>query len=176
MLNLSIKEAKANFFRPEKITDPVERQVQNVLFKQANLVKKISQRSMRPARQRGLAELSAKELRIYKLELARFKAGQRKSKPVRGFVASKAGEPPRTRGRRLLRKEFYAVRDPATKTVVTGPVRLNGRGFGTAPRTLEYGGTAEIGRRQVKIAPRPFIAPAVKIASPQFAAMWRGNK
>jgi len=89
----------------------------------------------------------------------------------------------------LLKKCIYFGYDAQHQSVVIGPTRLN-KG-GSAPETLEHGGTATIVRRSdsafgtfrkgpskrhtVRIAPRPYMGPALKKESPKLPAMWRDS-
>lgn len=60
-----------------------------------------------------------------------------------GKKPSKPGSPPKSHTG-LLKKFLYFAWDPASKSVVVGPARLDGDGLGTAPETLERGGTAMV--------------------------------
>lgn len=95
--------------------------------------------------------------------------------------ASTPGSPP-SGHTGLLRRFIYFSYDTAKRSVVIGPVRLNSKP-GTAPETLEYGGTARItsgrkGKRTTvtaKIADRPFMHPALNKELPKLPAMWRDS-
>jgi len=80
---------------------------------------------------------------------------------------SEPGQPPSSHTDLLKRFLFFAW-DPASKSVVVGPVVLSGHS-GEALAALEHGGTSLVrtaaGRlrppRRVQIRPRPFMAPAL---------------
>jgi hypothetical protein len=66
---------------------------------------------------------------------------------------SSRGEPPRTHGKRQLRKVFYSTFDPNTESSVAGPALLTGNrnqrntkllGVVTVPQLLEGGGKMEV--------------------------------
>jgi hypothetical protein len=79
-----------------------------------------------------------------------------------------------------LRKLILFGYDRSSDSVVVGPV-----GFkrGTAPRALEHGGETVVrsrkrGRlvsRKVKIAARPFMAPALEKERPKLPLLWRNS-
>ena len=84
--------------------------------------------------------------------------------------ASEPGQPPfsHSTNQHNLRSIWYAW-DPATKTVVVGPVKFSDS---NVPEILEYGGTSESivwvkrkpVRKKVKIAARPYMEPAKNTA------------
>jgi len=84
------------------------------------------------------------------------------------------GEPPNSHVG-LLKNFIFFVFDPARRSVLVGPVRLN-HTSGTAPAVLEYQGTTAItgGRnpRLVRIAARPYMRPALAKELPGLPAMW----
>lgn len=79
----------------------------------------------------------------------------------------------------LLRRFILFGYDRASDSVVVGPVRLN-QGA-EAPRVLEHGGKATIVRRRrgrlvktrVRIAPRPYMRPALEREKKQLPEAWR---
>lgn len=170
-VGFTVKEAK-QLFSTQLIADGFDRATTNALFKSGNFVKVVAQRSMRKARQRSVADLSPEELRYYRWQMSRFKKGERKTKPVRGYVASKPGEPPRYREARKLRDFLFSVYDPATQSVVAGPARL---GNSTAPKVEEFGGQTRIGERSVEIQPRPYMRPALDKEKAQMAKRWENS-
>lgn len=104
---------------------------------------------------------------------------------------SKPGQPPSSH-LGLLKQFLFFGYDRATASVVIGPALIN-RGSG-APETLEHGGTADVeharwvsgpkygNRRQritethrVKIAARPFMAPALRAELPRLPAVWKDS-
>jgi hypothetical protein len=100
---------------------------------------------------------------------------------------SKPGQPPKNRTG-LLKDFIYFVWDPARRSVVIGPARLNGANTGKAPEVLEYGGQAIVNTRKlrrgrsperekksVRIEARPFMGPAYAKEAPELPAMWRDS-
>ena len=89
------------------------------------------------------------------------------------------GSPPHSHEGSLRRLILFGY-DRSTDSVVVGPV-----GFkkSTAPNVLEHGGDAVVlarrgGRltsRKVKIAPRPYMAPALEKERPQLPLLWRNS-
>lgn len=77
------------------------------------------------------------------------------------------GRPPHSHTGLLKRFIFFGY-DPTTESVVVGPARVNRTT--DAPHTLEFGGTTTIKRRRkgkvcargVRVAPRPFMGPALE--------------
>ena len=95
--------------------------------------------------------------------------------------ASEPGSPPSSHTG-LLKQFIYFGYDPAARSVVIGPARLN-KTSGTAPAALEYGGssTAIIRKRghrvkvSTRVAARPFMHPALNKELPKLPAMWRDS-
>jgi len=89
------------------------------------------------------------------------------------------GSPPYSHEGSLRRLILFGY-DKANDSVVVGPV-----GFkkSTAPNVLEYGGDTVVlsrrgGRltsRKVKIAPRPYMAPALERERPKLPLLWRNS-
>ena len=90
-----------------------------------------------------------------------------------------AGSPPHSHEGSLRRLILFGY-DKAADSVVVGPV-----GFkkSTAPSVLEHGGETVVlsrrrGRltsRKVKIAPRPYMAPAREKELPKLPLLWRNS-
>jgi len=89
------------------------------------------------------------------------------------------GSPPHSHEGSLRRLILFGY-DKAADSVVVGPV-----GFkkSTAPNVLEYGGDTVVFRRRggkltshkVKIAPRPYMAPALEKERPKLPLLWRNS-
>jgi len=89
------------------------------------------------------------------------------------------GAPPHSHEGSLRRLILFGY-DRANDSVVVGPV-----GFkkSTAPSVLEYGGDTVVLRRRngkltsqkVKIAPRPYMAPALEKKRPKLPLLWRNS-
>ena len=87
---------------------------------------------------------------------------------------SRPGEPPHSHTGLLKRFIFFGY-DEFSRGVVVGPVALKRRA--TVPHLLEYGGLTEgrNRRRRVRIAPRPYMGPALLKAKPKLPEMWRNS-
>lgn len=74
-----------------------------------------------------------------------------------------------------LREHIYFVYEPATRSVIVGPVKLSGK-LGDAPHALEFGGQSVINvfgkPKSVTISPHPFMGPALESQSPKAAGYW----
>jgi len=94
---------------------------------------------------------------------------------------SSPGEPPSSHTG-LLRRFIFFGYDRSRRSVVIGPQRLNQK-IGDAPHAMEYGGTSTVieglrgkrKKRRVKMAARPYMAPAFEQEKPKLAAMWAGS-
>jgi len=89
--------------------------------------------------------------------------------------SSEPGQPPRAHTGQLKKAILFAY-DARWETLVVGPLKARSQATfieeGTVPRTLEEGGRVRIRRvdpitkkksqKRVKVAPRPFMAPALK--------------
>jgi hypothetical protein len=78
----------------------------------------------------------------------------------------------------LLRQFILFSWDPARRSVVIGPTKLNGRD-NEAPRLLEHGGTAVRMRfrktRVVHYKPRPFMTPSFSAEIGALPSLWRNS-
>lgn len=99
---------------------------------------------------------------------------------------SSPGEPPsvHAQDRVATLKNIWFVFDPANRSVVVGPLKLNGSRLEgsdrqTVPSLHEFGGTAVVGqrkrKRRAKYAPRPFMGPAMERELPKFAGLWANS-
>jgi len=88
-------------------------------------------------------------------------------------AVSKPGKPPLSHTG-LLRNYIYYSFDPQAKSVVVGPVALKAKGK-DVPHTLEYSGSTRIKGKNVHIAARPYMEPALKINQPKMAALWKNS-
>jgi hypothetical protein len=100
--------------------------------------------------------------------------------------SSAPGTPPsvHSKDRFANLKNIWFVFDPATASVVVGPVRLNSSGLvgsnrPTVPALHELGGTAVVGmgkrRRRARYAARPFMGPAMQRELPKFEKLWANS-
>lgn len=96
---------------------------------------------------------------------------------------SPPGEPPsvHTKDRVATLKNIWFVFEPANRSVVVGPLKLNGSRLEgsnrkTVPALLELGGAAVVTsrklKRRAKYAPRPFMGPAMERELPKFVGLW----
>lgn len=89
------------------------------------------------------------------------------------------GKPPHSHEGSLRRLILFGY-DRSSDSVVVGPVGL---AKSTAPRALEHGGETVVhqrrgGRlvsRRVRIAARPFMAPALEKERPKLPLLWRNS-
>jgi hypothetical protein len=120
-----------------------------------------------------LTALSRAERRVLS-KFGAFVRTRAKTSIRRRRAASLPGQPPSSH-LGLLRDFIFFVFDPSRRSVLVGPVRLN-HASGGAPEVLEYGGTAAItwGRnpRVVRIAPRPYMQPALAAELPGLPKLW----
>ena len=112
--------------------------------------------------------------------LSRFGAFVRRTAKgsIRKRKASSApGTPPSSHTGLLKRFIFFSF-DPAQKSVVIGPMRLDQKNT-DAPHTLEYGGMTTLGQNKdktrVRIRPRPFMGPAFEKEKPNLPALWQNS-
>lgn len=93
---------------------------------------------------------------------------------------SKPGEPPYSRTGLLKDNIFYAY-DPASRSVVIGPVRLS-RSKINVPEVLEYGGRsiaydyAEKKHKSVYVEARPYMRPAFEKGKDKLDVLWKTVK
>lgn len=99
---------------------------------------------------------------------------------------SPPGEAPsvHTQDRVATLKNIWFVFDPVQRSVVVGPIKLNGsRPVGsnrpTVPALHELGGTAVVKqrkrRRRARYAARPFMGPAMEREMPKFEGLWANS-
>ncbi|MEN6385311.1 MAG: hypothetical protein ABFD79_08930 [Phycisphaerales bacterium] len=88
-------------------------------------------------------------------------------------AVSKPGKPPLSHTG-LLRNYIYYSFDPQARSVIVGPVALRAKGK-NVPHTLEYSGTAKIRNKNIHIAARPYMTPALTVNQPRMAALWQNS-
>jgi len=97
-------------------------------------------------------------------------------------ASAPAGKPPYSHEGSLRRLILFGY-DRAAESVVVGPVGFKKSTPHPAPNVLEYGGeTVVLSRRggkltsrKVKIAARPFMAPALERERPKLPLLWRNS-
>jgi hypothetical protein len=132
-MQLTFKQAKEFFLDRMKVLEAVEKGRVDSLRRVGGFVRKAARRLMRKSRRLRESELSPAQLALWE-------AGGRKREDL-PFKSSEPGEAPRVR-KGTLKKGILFAYDPATQSVVAGPVKFDIQG--DAPATLEYGGSAEV--------------------------------
>jgi hypothetical protein len=94
-------------------------------------------------------------------------------KAPNGKSASKPGKPPLSHTG-LLRNYIYYSFDPQARSVVVGPVALRAKGK-NVPHTLEYSGNTKIRNKNIHIAARPYMGPALAVNKSRMAAVWKNS-
>lgn len=188
MMKFKVDAAKAGFFDSTEVVKAVDKATRKTLSKAGAFIATDAKRSMRPAKQAPTSSLTPKQQKSYKRRMKLFKEGKTTVKPKRPLVASKPGEPPRTRFG-YIKKFLYFAFDPQTKSVVVGPALLNKTTMAQA--TLEEGGTTvvkalrfvtrdgqvttETTTRTITIDPRPYMQPAYSRNEEKVAEMFRNS-
>ena len=99
---------------------------------------------------------------------------------------SPPGEPPsvHSKDRVATLKNIWFVFDPANRSVIVGPLklersRLEGSDRKTVPSLHELGGAAVVKnkkrKRRARYAPRPFMGPAMQRELPKFEGLWANS-
>jgi hypothetical protein len=132
-MELTFKQAKEFFFDRMKVIEAVEKGRVDSLRRVGGFVRKAARRLMRKARRLRESELSPAQLAIWEA-----RGRKREDLP---FKSSEPGEAPHVR-KGTLKKGILFAYDPASQSVVAGPVKFDIRG--DAPATLEYGGSGEV--------------------------------
>lgn len=87
-----------------------------------------------------------------------------------------AGQPPSAH-QGLIKRFLFFVFDPAARSVVIGPAKIDSPAYDDALDVLEHGGQAVRvinGRRlRVHYAPHPFMGPAFDKTTPRLPDLWR---
>lgn len=172
MLSLTIDQAKDFFFDRPAVIAAIDRGTRQALSRGGAIVRREARTSIK----KGTV-----------LRRGRTRAGERRQ--VATVRSSKPGNPPFSQTG-LLRQHIYFAADLDRQSVVIGPARLNAKDT-SAPSTLEYGGTATVRRmrirrpgrtelrwtapRQVRIAPRPYMNPALARVAGRLPEQFRGS-
>jgi hypothetical protein len=154
MLSMSVRQAMGGFFDRPAVQRAVDSAARRLLSKFGAYVRRSAKRSIRP--------------------------GGKK------HATSTPGEPPRSHVG-TLRKLLYFAWDENRKSVVVGPSLFSGAKAAGIPGVLERGGVTEIvrtrfhrGKKQTirtraKIAPRPYMGPALEKNIGLLPAMWANS-
>lgn len=163
---------KALFFDRKAVLDSLSKAEKRVLPKFGAFVRRAARSSIKAPRQKRVAELSAAERKSWRISTAIAKRKGRRP-PRRPPAASRPGEPPRNQTGKLKNLLFFSW-DSSSRSVVIGPEAFTPN----KADVLEYGGiTAWTGRpdggKTIRVAPRPFMGPALAKEQPKLPAMWR---
>lgn len=174
MIGLRLDQAKSLFFDAPAVQRAVDAGTRRVLSRFGSFVRtKARDLTGKTGRMVRVAEMGDEERAAYRKSVA---IAKRTGRPVpkRRRVPSRPGEPPRKVTGRLRQFLFFTF-DPDRRSVVVGPARLSGTADANSPATLEYGGTAKVGRRQrsVRVEARPFMDPALAAELPKMPGLWR---
>ena len=152
MVGLTISQARAGFFDRPAVIRAVGKAKAAVLSKFGAYVRRSARSSIRPGGKKG--------------------------------AVSKPGEPPRSHVG-WLREFIQFAWDSRKQSVVVGPARFAGAtSAGHAPGTLERGGPVlltsrsrkgRVRQRTVRIAPRPYMGPALKTNLGVLPPMWANS-
>jgi len=172
MVTMKIKQF---FFEPDKVLRKAKNAKKAILSRAGARLRQWARRSIRP-RKPGVYSRPGSP--PYSHVESQHRALNRKRK--------KAGAAPVSLGFQGIRHILYGY-DPSRDTVIVGPIS-NGRTSKPATRTLEFGGTVNVMvrkrssrgrrservRRSAKIAPRPYMRPAMHAIAPSLPKMWQG--
>ncbi|QDV53701.1 hypothetical protein [Gimesia fumaroli] len=153
-------------FSSESVIKEVRKAGRKIAYKAGGLIRMISKRKLRKARQKRVSELTDEEKQIYEKKKKRAKRlGQ--PRPKRPLKPSDPFEPPRLRDVKSALKYllFFAV--GKDNDVVIGPQRAKSGIAGV----LEHGGTSN-GKH---IEPRPFMGPSLEEAKPKLDDYWQNS-
>lgn len=176
---LTIKEAKAGFFRVGKTMSRMERIAFKVNKRYGGYVRKVARNSMKRVRRRtSLNQLSPEQLADYNAARRRWhKGGRRWREPQLPPEPSRPGEAPGVVAGQLKKFLFYVQHtEYGRPSVIIGPVRLEGgsRNKGEVPSLHENSGTGlGSGFISVRFPQRPYMGPAAEKAIPQVPSWLR---
>jgi hypothetical protein len=144
-MRIGVGEFKKIFFRPEAVTNPLDRAKQKRLSRFGYFVMRDARQSIRnPPRVRVRYGDQGRD------DKGRFTA--KKTRPA----SSKPGNPPYNQTS-LLKRFVYFGWDASSQSVVSGPAAFkNGR----ITEAIEYGGEATNNGRRLRYEERPFMRPA----------------
>lgn len=178
MMGLRVKDAQQGFFDRRAVLDAVGKSRAKVLSRGGAYIRRTARSSMRPAPASRLkkirALLAARNQTRNPIERQRLDL---EIQVQRRLASAAPGKPPRT-VLGLLKKFLYFAWDSSSRSVVIGPARLNGRSADDIPSVLESGGTTQVTRgrgrvvRTVRIAPHPYMGPALIKEIPKLPGLW----
>lgn len=136
------------------IPDAIDAAADDCLFRGADRLAAKARASIHHSRQLLISELPTKVQSQYK----------KSHKPLPG-VPSKPGQPPNSPTGILPKSIVAATSD---HVALAGPAKLSKGGY-PGGSALEFGRTISIFGREIKIEPRPFMAPALMAVLPTLA-------
>ncbi len=147
VVGVGVREFKRLFFRPEKITDPLERAKQQRFSRFGYFTMRDARESIRKPG-KGRVKLGAQ---------GRDKKGRFTRAKRLKAASSKPGSPPYNQTG-LLKRFVYFGWDRAVRSVVIGPAAF--KSGGKVTQAIEHGGEAVNNGVRLKYAARPFVRPA----------------
>lgn len=152
MISLGFRAAKAGFFDRDRVIAQLNRNARKALSRLGAFVRTRARTSLRY--RKGVSAPGSPPSAHRTVPGPRSKRPQAVS-PLREFL-------------------FFSY-DDASRSVVIGPTRLNGKA-GTAPKALEYGGVSVVlsnGKsRAVGVKARPYMRPALAAELPNIPKVW----
>lgn len=168
MFGMTVKPESGGLFNESRFSTAVANAEVKNIEKSAAYVRTVAANSLKPGRQKKLADLTAQERQNFRIRQALFAAGKIDKKPKRPTEPSKPGEPPRLqRPTRYLKVKLRFAFDPTTRTYVVGPERIARKGL--APAALEKGDAS------LHLQPRPFMVPALDKERAKLAKRWENS-
>jgi hypothetical protein len=176
MIGLKVDNVKRNFFDKREVIQAVGKAKAGVMSQGGALIMRIARNSMRAFPASKAKRISDLRGQISKTsDPAELERLWREIKSIQDSV-SPAGSTPRFNPARLLKDFLFFAYDFAARAAVIGPAKLNGNHGAGVPRTLEEGGTETVRNRnqssQIKIAPHPYMGPALSKAEPKLPGLW----
>lgn len=168
MFRMAAKPESGGFINEAVVNSAIDRATTKNLAKSGAYIMRVARNSLKPGKQKRLADLTPGERQSYRIQQALFKAGKLDKKPKRPTIASKPGEPPRLqRPSRYLKLLLRFATDTGTKSVVIGSERIARKGL--APAALEKGDASS------NLQPRPYMVPALKTETSRMAKRWENS-
>lgn len=174
-----LSAVKQGFFDRKAVQDRIGKEGAKRLGLWGMDVRQTDRRSIKPPKQKTLAELTDEEKRVHKIR-QRIAKAEGKPAPKKPTKSSAPGEAPRRGPLDLLRRFIFSFYDLKTDSVVIGAAKLNGLAGQDAPENIEYGGNVKLTHgpnrgQRIRMAARPHTVPAYekhksKLATPQ---LWR---
>ena len=171
LLNVGYK-IRDSFFDRTPVTKKMDDGTRKALSKVGAYVRTSARSSIKKPRRMRLGELPDDERRIFEYRTEQAKRDG-SPKPQLPFASSEPGQPPRSPTGTFKDTIFFAY-DAANKSVVAGPIALNGRAGRDVPSTLEHGGETTLHDKRILIKPRPTMGPALEKNRAKLPALFEG--